>query len=324
MANKGRSKSSRRPEINRVQNKPFSRFKYIALGLLLGAALTGAIEAARLTFEKPKILTFEKIMAMKPSELEGLDIAEMNLLCVAGLKDSKDLDVKWNLQTLDIWAKYVKAQTEEYLYLYKRDPAKFHNMEGNYRMQMLITAVKQDLGVHYDSARENDEPTETFFANPNDLFVNGLLTPPNAGTCSSMPVLFVAIARRLGYPVKLVKAKNHLFARWESADGKERFNIEGTNAGMVSHPDEYYSQGIFAVSPEITRSEGYLQSLDAAGELAVFLDTRGICLRVNGDYEGAAAAFKKCQSLEPQSKIYAAKAADAAAIYETRQVSSNK
>jgi hypothetical protein len=43
-------------------------------------------------------------------------------------------------------------------------------------------------------------------------------------------VLYVAIGRRLGYPLKLVECKGHLFVRWE--DAKERFNIEGTSRGL--------------------------------------------------------------------------------------------
>lgn len=43
-------------------------------------------------------------------------------------------------------------------------------------------------------------------------------------------MLYVAIGRRLGYPLKLVECKGHLFVRWE--DAKERFNIEGTSRGL--------------------------------------------------------------------------------------------
>ncbi len=45
-----------------------------------------------------------------------------------------------------------------------------------------------------------------------------------------MPVLYVAIGRRLGYPLELVTTKGHVFACWE--DSNDRFNIEGTNEGL--------------------------------------------------------------------------------------------
>ena len=79
-----------------------------------------------------------------------------------------------------------------------------------------------------------------FAADSRDLFLHGLLRPalnpqPSTlnlprGTCSSMPVLYIAIGRRLGYPLKIVTTKAHLFIRWESA--AERFDLEGTGRGM--------------------------------------------------------------------------------------------
>ncbi len=41
------------------------------------------------------------------------------------------------------------------------------------------------------------------------LFIHGLLTG-FGGTCVSMPILYLAIARRLGYPLKLVETKEAL------------------------------------------------------------------------------------------------------------------
>ncbi len=40
-----------------------------------------------------------------------------------------------------------------------------------------------------------------------------MIADDNGGTCVSMPVLYTAVARRLGYPVKLVLAKGHAFCR---------------------------------------------------------------------------------------------------------------
>ena len=60
-----------------------------------------------------------------------------------------------------------------------------------------------------------------------------------------MPVLYVAVGRRRGYPLKLVEAPTHLFFRWEDPDGErfnvpEVFNVEGTGHGISFHPDDYY------------------------------------------------------------------------------------
>ena len=51
--------------------------------------------------------------------------------------------------------------------------------------------------------------------------------------------LQVPVGRRLGYPLKLVVTKAHVFVRWD--DGRERFNIETAgNGGTGSYSDEYY------------------------------------------------------------------------------------
>jgi hypothetical protein len=55
-----------------------------------------------------------------------------------------------------------------------------------------------------------------------------------------MPVLYVAQARRLGYPVSLVTTKGHLFDRWEGRG--ERFNVECTGHGMNRYDDAHYRQ----------------------------------------------------------------------------------
>jgi len=55
------------------------------------------------------------------------------------------------------------------------------------------------------------------FKNSRDLFLHGMVGSDNGGTCVSMPVLYVAVGRRLGYPMRLVLAKAHVFARWDDA-----------------------------------------------------------------------------------------------------------
>ena len=67
-----------------------------------------------------------------------------------------------------------------------------------------------------------------------------------------MPVLYVAVGRRLGYPLKLATTKGHLFARWDGLDHsypawRERFNIEGTH-GFSSYPDDYYKTWPFKLT----------------------------------------------------------------------------
>jgi hypothetical protein len=169
---------------------------------------------------------------------------------------------------------------------------------------LLIGVLQEDFNVHYNPAHitppGSPEPDSEFFADSKDLFLHGLASPRAMGTCISIPVLYVAIGHRLGYPMKLVTAKDHLFARWESADGKERFNIEATGHGLTTPDDNYYTKWPFPLTDEEIKSNSYLKSLTAAENLSLFLDTRGHCLRVAGRFGEAGEAYHAAQTLTPQ------------------------
>jgi hypothetical protein len=122
------------------------------------------------------------------------------------------------------------------------------------------------------------------------------------GTCSSLPVLQVAVGRRLGYPLKLVTTKGHLFVRWEGAG--ERFNIEAAGQGVSRFTDDYYRRWPLEITAAEEVAEGYLKSLTPPEELAVFLSIRGMCLREAGRLEEAAAAFAAAARLAPGCQGY--------------------
>ena len=140
------------------------------------------------------------------------------------------------------------------------------------------------------------------FANARDVFLHRLTGPERRGTCSSLPVLQVAMGRRLGYPLKLVTTKGHLFVRWE--DASERFNIEAAGRGVNRFPDDYYRHWPFEVSAAEEAAEGYLKSLSPGGELAVFLSIRGMCLKDAGHTEAAATVFSAAAKLAPEVQSY--------------------
>lgn len=174
-------------------------------------------------------------------------------------------------------------------------------------MLMMAVVLYEDFNIRYNPARisspENLNLNDHFFADSQDIFLHGLLGSRRMGTCSSMPLLYAAIGRRLGYPLKLVTTKAHLFLRWE--DAKERFNLEATGQGMNRYDDEHFKQWPFAVSEEEIRTEGYLKSLTPAEELAVFLSLRANCLKEAGQPNEAATCYAQAARLVPHSRAYA-------------------
>ncbi len=252
------------------------------------------------------ILGFPDLLATPPAELKCVDTAWMNLLCAQGLPSAETLNLSNSLVVIDQMAARVRSETERHLYRFQRHPSEFENSEGFFRMTLLMVVLAEDFQVHYAmdkiASAASAAPGDGFFANSQDVFLHGLNGAKPQGTCSSLPVLQVAVGRRLGYPLKLVTTKGHLFVRWE--DARERFNFEAAGQGANRFPDGYYRHWPFDVTEEEVQAEGYLKSLSAAEELAVFLSIRGMCWREAGRFAEAAESFREAARLWPGCRSF--------------------
>lgn len=250
--------------------------------------------------------TLQVLLTLPTAELATMDIARLNLLCTEGLPGNEETGIDSHLAQLDTWAVRVKAETERHRYRFVRDPGEFEHSEGFFKMLMLGVVLAEDYGVQYRpewrAVPEAAWAGDGFFADARAVFLRGLLGADRQGTCSSLPVLYVAVGRRLGYPLKLATTKGHLFVRWDGAG--ERFNLEVTGQGLNRYPDEYYRRWPFAVTEAEVAAEGYLESLTPAGELAVFLSVRAMCLREVGRMGEAGEAFGKAAQLAPGVASY--------------------
>lgn len=233
------------------------------------------------------------------------DIALMNLTTAPGLPPQQRAEIIENgLKTLNIWAAAVNEQTYKNHHRYLKNPGEYNN-EAGWKLAMLRTIIGQDFNVRYDPARTSTEQQyasdQKFFSNPDSVFLTGCLGESRIGTCSSLPVLYVAVGRRCGYPLHLVAAKGHLFARWDDGKGT-RVNMEAANAGgFTSHPDSHYRTWPAPLTPQEEKSGRYLQNLTAEESLAIFMSTRAACLRSAGKHadaiSAAAAAFRLAPNL---------------------------
>ena len=241
--------------------------------------------------------SLDDLLALSPRHLPGVDIAQMNLLCAEGLPGAAGLNIDKCLATLDEWATWVGHETDRHLYRFRCAPADYGHSEGYFRMLMLVTVLQQDFRVRYNPDRIGGID----FRDSRDLFIHGLLEGPHTGTCASMPVLYAAAGRRLGYPLRLVLTHGHVFVRWEGPDGRDRFNVECASRGMLSFPDEYYKTWPTPLTDEQVTKGRYLISLGAAEELAVFMESRGHCLLDNGRPREARMAYEHACRLDPLS-----------------------
>jgi len=252
--------------------------------------------------------TLDDLLKMPSEILAYVDIAEMNLLCAEGLPGAERLDIAKCLARLNDWAERVRYWTDRSLWDFRRNPEKFENSEAKFRVLLLISVIQQDFGVHYNDRGERS----CDFSNAKNAFLHGMIDDTNGGTCASMAVMYVAVGRRLGYPMRLVLAKTHIFARWENPATGERFNIEGTNAQFADHPDSYYRNWPDKITDEEIKQGWYLKPLTPAEELAVFFHNRGYCLMDSGRFVEAKAAFAVAARLAPQDPLGPVRIAGAA------------
>ena len=280
---------------------PVSLLGLTLLGRWSAVPLAGSGGASK---NPPQLLapaTYHELLAVR---FEDCDVALMNLLCAEGLPNAEGLDVQSALTLLDSWAVRIRSETQRHFYKFQRNPGEFEHSEGYFKMLIMAVVLYEDLQVRYnpDLIANVGQPAngDGFFADSRDVFLHGLLGPRRMGTCSSMPVLYVALGRRLGYPLKLVTTKGHIFVRWDSP--AERFNLDATGKGMNRYNDEYYRNWPFSLSEAEIKEHGYLKSLSAAEELAVFLSIRGQCLMAAGRYAEAASSYEHAVRLRPTSR----------------------
>ena len=231
-----------------------------------------------------------QLAELSDDELGKLEIAAVNLICAAGLPGALDLDVNRYLEWLDDAAHEIKLATERNYYKFLENPGAFHHSQAYFCIVCLIEILQTQFGVRYNPKWQGitpDQPVpKEFGQDARDVFIHPIIDGIG-GTCGSLPILYIAVGRRLGYPLKVVKAAQHLFARWDDLDGThwhkpERFNIEASGRGVHLLPDEHYETWPRQLSGEDIEAGIFLKSLSPREELAEFLATRGfVCLAHN-------------------------------------------
>jgi len=215
-------------------------------------------------------MNYDRLCSLTDSELAARDVAELNLAAALGLPSSKRTDAAVCRQTLSHWVELVRGATLQWWPKFVARPEEYDGSEGQFRMMALVTVLQRDLGVKYRPAKA---------CNPADAcntFIHGPLSG-HGGTSVSLPVLYLAIGRRLGYPLFLAEAKEHQFVRWDDPGG-EQFNIDTAAVGFVARDDAYYRDWPLPLSAEELQGGLFLTNKSPRGELAGFMADRALCL----------------------------------------------
>jgi hypothetical protein len=239
-------------------------------------------------------MRFETWCSLSEDELAKRDVAELNLAAAFGLPEAGQVDVVGLRHKLDEWAGIIERATDRLLPRFRERPGEQADTEAQFRMLVFFTILQRDLGVSYnfDFLHGRWDPTDS-----RNLFIHGPLTG-QGGTCISLPALYIAIGRRLGYPMRMVLAKGHTFCRWDDPRG-DRFNIEATSLGFAPRTDNHYRSWPRPITDADLASGQYLRNLSPHEELAYFLAYRGYCCLYHLDTVGAMDAFCHAARLWP-------------------------
>ncbi len=245
------------------------------------------------------MLTLDQLIHPTDRQLLACDVAEVDLACAAGLPGSRRLDPADCLRVIDSWAAWVARYTDGTIDEFRRDPGQADHCEAIFRVMAMVTVLRRGTWARYNPRRET-EPDD--FRDAADDFVFGI-THGDGGTCASLPVLYAAVGRRLGYPLRLVPACRHLFVRWDEPGGP-RFNIEATCPGYQSYPDDHYREWPFAIPADQVGTSWMLQSLTPRQEVAFAWAKRAYCWDANGRLGEATRCMASCCSICPDDWLH--------------------
>jgi len=263
---------------------------------------------------------FAQLLAIPPDQLEKVDLARIDLLCAEGLPSSTNLDIEQSLKTLDEWAREVKEETDRNYHRFVEHPEKFKNSLGYYRMAVMAAVLCQDLRVHYDPQREKElfdnnyftnresygEAEQHFFSDASDFFLQGLVSDKRYGTCASMPYLYVAIGRRLGYPVSIAGAYTHSYVYYDEGNGKH-FNVEATeDRGFVTPSDDEYLHPPWGApsDPNYYKTRDMLQPLSNRESMGHLLGSRAAVFRATGQHGEEARTWEIATNYFPDTPAW--------------------
>jgi hypothetical protein len=215
----------------------------------------------------------KRLVAMPEGELATHDIARLNLFCAAGLPRTEGIDPDACIARLEDWTKYISRNIERWWPDFLKSPREGEDSPGKFCMMAIASLLQVQLRVHYNLPfTEGDYDGR----DSRNLFLHGLLSG-HGGTCVTLPVLYLAVGRRLGYPLFLVKTSDHYFIRWDEP-GAERFNVECAVRGFASFSDQHYQTWKTPITDREVQTGVFLRNLTRREELAHFLVERGNCL----------------------------------------------
>lgn len=104
------------------------------------------------------------------------------------------------------------------------------NPDPDFRIRVMNTYLFKVQGFHYDQ-------DDLLGKKLKNRYLNGLLDT-KSGSCTTLPLLYLVLAQRLGYPIYPVAAPQHLFCRYTGPNCPQP-NIDPAAMGSYTSNEEY-------------------------------------------------------------------------------------
>lgn len=175
----------------------------------------------------------------------------------------------------------------------RRTVLRYGKFDPDSVIRALNTYYYRVHGFQYDKSPEGRERQENYF-------INGILDSKQ-GQCITLPMLYTAIAQRLGYPVYPVMAPEHTFVRFVDPTLKEQ-NIE-LSAGAGYSSDEDYAYRL-NISAKAIKKGAYLRTLTNRQYLGVLLQQNAIVWGNRGQLDKSIKYFEKAYEIDPKNVYF--------------------
>jgi hypothetical protein len=227
-----------------------------------------------------------------------IDPVELNLEVARGIAEFDNINVPTYLTIVDGWAGEFRRLLPNAERQFWQTPGDWKEDVRFFRLGMLCWYLGEVLGIRYKESQVDSVAVR--YTDPGDLFLNGLIDT-RRGTCGNLPVLYMALARRLAWDVSLMIAGSHVLCRY--ADGPVCYNIECTNfaGGFRSPPDEHLQETDGIPSEAITAGSD-LCSLTPRQTLGWYIGLRARHHADCGRLSEAEADYGLAVSLFPESR----------------------
>jgi hypothetical protein len=236
--------------------------------------------------------------------LQKADVLELNLLVAKGLPECKDINIADCKRQLDRWSDQVRTLLAQDPQGFEREREKWKT-ERRFELAVIGSVLKDDHGVRYVDKIDHGNLDHKFTIG---IFKDG------TGTCSSLPVVWTALGQRLGYPIRLAVAPEHLYCIYD--DGTEKINIEATGSSHLGIRDEATIEK--ECPPALVKNGTFMRPLSNRELIGVFLGLRAEIWAARKDMEKALSDFQRAHELVPYNTNIASWLADCARMVASK------